>query len=43
MKSQTASTNLGVREALRFCGLSPDVVAEVLGRDEEASGLDILI
>jgi len=42
MKSQRARTNLGVRETLGFCGFSPDVVAEVLGRDEEDSGLDIL-
>jgi len=42
MKSQTARTDSGVRETLGFGGFSPVVVPEVLGRDEEYSGLDIL-
>ena len=42
MKSQTARTDSGIRETLGFDGFSPVVVPEVLGRDEEDSGLDIL-
>ena len=42
MKSQTARTDSGMRETLGFGGFSPVVVPEVLGRDEEDPGLDIL-
>lgn len=43
MNSQTARTDFGVRETLGSGGFSPGVVAEVLGRDEEDPGLDILV
>ena len=42
MKSQTARTNSEVRETVGFGCFSPVVVPEVLGREEEDSGLDIL-
>jgi hypothetical protein len=43
MNSQTARTDLGVRETLESGGFSLGVVAEVLGRDEEDPGLDIWV
>jgi hypothetical protein len=43
MNSQTARTDFGVRETLESGGFSLGVVAEVLGRDEEDPGLDILV
>ena len=42
MKSQTARTDSGMRETFGFGGFSPVVVPEVLGRDDEDPGLDIL-
>jgi hypothetical protein len=41
MKSQTARKDSGVEETLELGGLSPGVVAEVLGREEEDPGFDI--
>jgi hypothetical protein len=43
MKFQTARTDSGIRGTLGSGGFSLDVVPEVLGRDEEDPGLDILV
>jgi len=43
MNSQTARTDFGVRETLESGGFSLGVVAEVLGRNEEDPGWDILV